>query len=85
VSTGLDDFCWLPDGRIVYASDENLCQIGIDNNAGMPTGKPKRITQWAGSYLGALSASADGKRLVVLKSTDQSQVYWANSRQVEHS
>ena len=78
----LNDFCWLPEGRIVYArqdplnsSDDNLWQIGIDNHAGTPTGKPKRITQWAGSYLRGLSASADGKRLVLLKQTNQAQVY----------
>jgi Tol biopolymer transport system component len=54
----LADFCWLPEGRIVYArlepldsSEGNLWQIGIDNHAGTPTGKPKRITQWAGSSL----------------------------------
>jgi len=80
----LEDFCWLPEGRIVYArpdsldsSDDNLWQIGIDNHAGTPTSKPKRITQWAGSYLfGGLSASTDGKRLVLLKTTYQSQVYF---------
>jgi serine/threonine protein kinase len=78
----LKAFCWLPDGRIVYwrgesqgSNDDNLWQIGIDNHAGMPTGKPKRITQWAGSYLGGLSASADGKRLVLRKPTIQRQVY----------
>lgn len=78
----LHDFCWLPEGRIVYArqdslgsNDENLWQIGIDNTGGTPTGKPKRITQWAGSELLGVSASADGKRLVLLKQTDQAQVY----------
>jgi serine/threonine protein kinase/Tol biopolymer transport system component len=78
----LEDFCWLPDGRIVYArldspysSDGNLWQIGIDTNAGTPTSKPKRITQWAGSDLSGLSVSTDGKRLVLLKSTGQGQVY----------
>lgn len=68
-------FCWLPDGRMVCASDENLWQIGIDNNAGTPIGKLQRITQWAGSYLWGLSASADGKRLVFHKETGQAQVY----------
>jgi eukaryotic-like serine/threonine-protein kinase len=75
-------FCWLPDGRIVYSrlesvrsSDENLWQIGIDTHTGAPTGKPKRMTQWAGSYLSGLSASADGKRLVLQKATYQAQVY----------
>jgi DNA-binding winged helix-turn-helix (wHTH) protein/Tol biopolymer transport system component len=91
---GTQGFCWLPDGRIVYArsesewrlieyhrfrehrsTDDNLWQIGIDNRAGTPTGKPRRITQWAGSYLGGLSASADGKRLVLAKQTYQAQVY----------
>jgi serine/threonine protein kinase len=78
----LQDFWWLPEGRIVYArqeslgsSDDNLWQVGIDNHAGVPTSKPKRITPWAGSYLFGLSASTDGKRLVFLKTTSQSQVY----------
>jgi serine/threonine protein kinase len=77
------DLSWLPEGRIVYArrespnsSDDNLWQIGIDNQTGAPTGQPRRITQWAGSYLfGGISASADGKRLVVLKSTYRGQVF----------
>ena len=75
-------FCWLPDGRIVYSqqesvssSDVNLWQIGVDTHTGAPTGKPKRITQWAGPYLVGLSASADGKRLVLEKWTSQAQVY----------
>lgn len=79
----LGDFCWLP-GRIVYArqespgsNDDNLWQIGIDGHAGTPAGKPERITRWAGSYLWGLSASADGKRLVLRKTTYQSQVYLA--------
>jgi len=79
---GVNDLYWLPEGRIVYtrreslySSDDNLWQIGIDNTTGIPAGKPKRITQWAGSYLVELSASADGKRLVLRKTTSQAQVY----------
>jgi len=78
----LQDFCWLPDGRIVYSredsqdsSDDNLWQIGINTHTGAPTGRPKRITQWAGSYLQGLTASADGKRLALVKATYQEQVY----------
>jgi eukaryotic-like serine/threonine-protein kinase len=78
----LQDLCWLPDGRIVYSrresvdsSDANLWQIGIDTHTGAPTGKPKRITQWAGSNLWNLSASADGKRLALRKVTWQGQIY----------
>jgi len=78
----LADFCWLPEGRIIYArpdtpnsGDSNLWQAGIDNHAGTSNGKPKRITSWAGANLTGFSASADGKRLVILKQTDHAQVY----------
>jgi Tol biopolymer transport system component len=76
----LESFCWLPDGRIVYSrqessssSDENLWQIGIDTHTGAPTGKPKRMTQWAGSYLQGMSASADGKHMLFLRQEDLGQ------------
>jgi Tol biopolymer transport system component/DNA-binding winged helix-turn-helix (wHTH) protein len=78
----LRSFYWLPEGRLIYArldslgsSDGNLWQVGIDNHAGTPAGKPQRITQWAGSELSSTSFSADGKRLVLLESTDRAQVY----------
>jgi serine/threonine protein kinase/Tol biopolymer transport system component len=83
------DFCWLADGRIVYSRQEspvanpenigtnndNLWQIGVDNQEGTPTDKPKRIYQWAGSSIPQLSISRDGKRLTLLKATYQAQVY----------
>ena len=77
----VSDFWWLPNERIVYSrressasNDDNLWQIGVDGHSGTPTDRPKRITQWAGSTLGGVSATADGKRLA-LKRTDQYQVY----------
>jgi serine/threonine protein kinase len=78
----LGSFWWLPDRRIVYlrqqsqdSNDGNLWQIGIDGQA-RPTGKPKRITHWAGAYVFSLSASADGKRLVFAKvDGGRAQVY----------
>jgi serine/threonine protein kinase len=81
--TLLKDFRWLPDGRILYSRqespisrrDDNLWQIDIDTHTGAPDGKPRRVTQWAGSYLRGLSASADGKRLALLKGVFQAQVY----------
>ena len=72
----LGPFCWLTDGRMVYSrSDGILWQIGVDNQTGTPTGKPKHLNQWPGSFLRGLSASADGKRLVLRKMTFQPQVY----------
>ncbi len=57
------------------SSDNNLWQIGIDNHRGTPAGKPGRITSSAGSGILGLAASADGKQLALLKSTNQTQVY----------
>jgi serine/threonine protein kinase len=77
----LDDFCWFPDGRIVYSQgqsalgNDNLWQVAVDSQAGTAIGRPKRITQWTGSGITSLSAPADGKRLVFLKSTYQMQVF----------
>lgn len=79
----LQDYCWLRDGRIVYArqestgsSDANLWQIAVDGHLGTPSGEPKRVTQWVGSHrLGSLYASADGRRLTLERTTLQGQVY----------
>ncbi len=73
---------WLRDGRILYSrresldsNDCNVWKIVVDTQTGAATGKPKRLTQWAGSWIGGLSASADGKRLTLTKQTYQGQVY----------
>ena len=77
----LEDFWWLPDGRIVYSrgqsalGNDNLWLVAVDSQTRTATGRPKRITQWTGSGITSLSAPADGKRLVFLKSTLQMQVF----------
>jgi Tol biopolymer transport system component len=69
-------FCWLPDGRIIYDSlGSYLWQVSVSGRTGEPIGEPKRIAEWAGSSLGQLTASADGKRLTFLKFTRQEQLY----------
>jgi len=80
------DFCWLPDGRVVYSQAEeefvrygsdhdNLWQVRVNGHAGTPIDKPRRITQWAGSNIDWLSPSADGKRMTLEKGTYQVQTY----------
>jgi DNA-binding winged helix-turn-helix (wHTH) protein/Tol biopolymer transport system component len=72
---------WLPDGRIIYSQgeahdlDANLWQIHVDPHSGAARGKPQRLTRWNGADLQALSASADGRRIVLQKDTQPSQVY----------
>jgi serine/threonine protein kinase len=74
--------CWLPDRRIIYSRqesrgsrDENLWQIGINDHTGMTITTPQRITQLSGSLIMNLTASADGKRLVFLKTAFQTQIH----------
>ncbi len=75
-------FLWYPGGRFVYTMNEpepnqaynNLWEIRVDTRTGEPTGKPRRITNWAGVYA-SLSGTADGKHLAVSKFSEQADVY----------
>jgi Tol biopolymer transport system component len=76
------DLCWLPDGRLIYSVagpeppyDSNLWEIRIEGHNGRPIGKPKRLTNWAGSYLAGLSNTADGKHLTFLRQTSHEDIY----------
>jgi eukaryotic-like serine/threonine-protein kinase len=79
----LMDFCWLPDGRMIYSkrepppkeTDSNLWEIRVDTRTGGPAGTPRRLTNWAGFQLFNLTPTADGKRLAFRKETFHSNVY----------
>jgi eukaryotic-like serine/threonine-protein kinase len=80
----LNSFCWLPGGRIIYSRQEspasndfNLWQIRVGIHSGEPTDEPQRITDWTASNPRQMSTSADRRRLVVLKQTDQGEIYIA--------
>jgi eukaryotic-like serine/threonine-protein kinase len=76
-------YCWHPDGRIIYARsepppnarDNNLWELRVNSQTGQPEGRPRKITRWTGSTVVPAETSADGKRLVVLKTNWQSDVY----------
>ena len=80
---GAQGFWWLPDGRIIYSlaepgtvfRDFNLWEILTDIHTGRPRKDPRRLTNWAGFYLKGITASADGKRLLFLRSSFQNSVY----------
>jgi len=75
--------CWLPDGRIIYSQlepppnqfESNLWEIKTDVRSGKPADDPRRVTNWAGLSVGGHSVTSDGKKLVVLKSAGQGDVY----------
>ncbi len=81
----LNDFLWLPDGRVIYAlvepgPDDHTCnywQIRIDPRSGAPIEKPRRITNWAGFCVGSTSVTSDSKRLAFGEWTPHNSVYVA--------
>lgn len=75
---------WLPDGRVVFGltdpppnqRDVNLWSLRVDPNSGMPSGQPRRVTQWQQlAMVGPTAFSRDGKRLSVGALGYQSDVY----------
>lgn len=78
----LRDFCWAPDGRIVYGRLENseettanIWAVRTDPSTSLASGEPRRLTNWAGFTLRGFSITADGKRIAFIRKTDQSDVY----------
>ena len=79
----LRDFCWLRDGRVMYAkaepspneTDSNFWQIRVNTQTGEPAEEPRRLTSWAGFQLPGPRPTADGKRLSFLKQTFHNNVY----------
>jgi serine/threonine protein kinase/Tol biopolymer transport system component len=63
------DFVVLPDGRLIYDSNDlvALWELPIDAQTARPTGSPRQIAEPHGYSFSHLTASADGKRLVVLQ------------------
>jgi len=76
---------WSADGRLIYPlveatfgtvlRDTNLWEIKIDTGSGKPTGKPERITNWAGFSLTDPNVTIDARRLVFSRVSRQTHVY----------
>jgi serine/threonine protein kinase len=68
----IEDWSWLPDGRILYSITDpgpasetcNFWTVRIDPRTGKPSEQPRRLTDFAGFCVDAPSPTADGKRLV---------------------
>ncbi len=77
----LRDIAWLRDGRVIYSrgesrsNDANLWEISASAKNGSSARLPKRLTNWAGSNVVGLTASADGTRMMLRKETRQGQVW----------
>src|ERR1700730_4708718 len=79
---GLEDFLWLPDGRMIYSIAEappnqeicNYWQLRIDPKSGEPIEKPRRLTNETRACLTTASVTADGKRLAFRKFSSERSV-----------
>jgi serine/threonine protein kinase len=82
----VNDFSWLPDGRLIYAVTEpqaivgtsNYWAVRLDPHTAQPIEKPTRLTNWAGFFLNNTGATASGKRLGFLEYGGRGTVYVAD-------
>ena len=76
---------WLPDGRLIYSlvgsnanqRESDLWALTVDPATGKPRREPEQLTNWAGFEAADISASSDGKRLVVIKYHSENSIYIA--------
>jgi serine/threonine protein kinase/WD40 repeat protein len=74
---------WLPDGRILFGlfkdtsiSESDLWTIPLDSSHA-PVGKPVRITNTTGFFIGDTSVSRDGKRLAIAMAQEPFSIFVA--------
>jgi Tol biopolymer transport system component len=78
----LRSFAWEPDNRIIYellessdTRDSSLWELALDTGSGRVTGSPHLVTRFAGFAIRDLQITMDGRRMALLKRSDQSDVY----------
>ncbi len=91
LSTGGSCLTWSTDGRIFFSartvgdlhfveSDHSIWEIRINRRTASAAAKPTRLAHWRDSGPGALSLTADGKRLVVVRCKQWTDVYLGELR-----
>ena len=73
---------WLSEDQVVFSMNENaprmdsnLWLVDVNSSTGLPTGPPRRRTQWTDFLVNGLSASDDGRHLCFNKGNIQSNIY----------
>ena len=87
-SEEINDFNWLPDGRLIYSMAEpeviggrtscNFWEMRLDAHTGKPVEKPRRLTSWTGFCMAGTSVTADGKKFVFMKWASRVTTYVAD-------
>jgi len=82
IGGGYNVVYWLPDGRILFGlfkdtvTETDLWALSLDSSD-KPVGKPTRVTNTTGSYIGAVSVSHDGRRMVIVPTRSPFSVFVA--------
>ena len=78
----LRNFSWALGNQMFYelmespdTPNSSLWQLDVNTRTGRVTGNPRRVTTFAGFAIRDFQITADGKRLALLKRSDQSDVY----------
>ena len=81
----LRDFTWVAPDRLIYSRNlqdyssdfaaDNLSEVTVDPESGVPRGKPHQFTDWSGFEVSNLYATSDGKRLGLIRSTHHGSVF----------
>jgi eukaryotic-like serine/threonine-protein kinase len=69
----MEDFRWIPPGRVVFTDGGNLWEIKVDPD-GVAKGNPVQLTDWSGFNVDSLSATSDGKHLALIRSSSHTAV-----------
>jgi hypothetical protein len=77
------DFNWISPRRFVYSRwagkvtspTANLWELKVDDENGVPQGKPSRLTDWSGFWISNVSATADGRHLAFLRGNSHASVF----------
>jgi Tol biopolymer transport system component len=83
---GVNQHCWLADGRLIYSRNEaqaegnisNLWTMRLDERTGEPLERPTQLTNWTGFDVASISSTKNGKRLALLQRAFHASVYVAD-------
>jgi eukaryotic-like serine/threonine-protein kinase len=83
--SGVQDYLWLPDGRLIYSLPEpettgatcNFWEVQLYGRTSKPIEKPRRLTNWSDFCMNFAGATTDGRKVAFTKWKNHSTTYVA--------
>jgi serine/threonine protein kinase/Tol biopolymer transport system component len=80
---GVSALIWISPGRLIFSrradhnatESDNLSEIRVDENSGLPQGAVRRLTGWSGFSIDLITAAADGKHLAFRRTMEHLSVF----------